>query len=48
MNIKQIFDTDTILRDLAEQYAHGLYTTDEYLDIMEDVCRRQAECQPTH
>ena len=37
------FDTDTVLRDLAEQYAQGKLTTDEYLDVMEEVCRRHTE-----
>ena len=38
-------DTETVLRDLAEQYAKGKLTTDEYLDMMEDVCRQSV--QPT-
>lgn len=42
---KIFFDTDTVLRDLAEQYAKGKLTTDEYLDMMEEVCRRSV--QPT-
>ena len=37
------FDTETVLRDLAEQYAKGAMTTDEYLDTMEAVCRQHAE-----
>ena len=37
------FDTDTVLRDLAEQYAQGKLTTDEYLDAMEEVCRHHCE-----
>ena len=36
------FDTETVLRDLAEQYASGKLTTDEYLDTMEAVCRQPA------
>ena len=40
------FDTDTVLRDLAEQYAKGAMTTDEYLDTMEAVCRQH--CQPAN
>ena len=37
------FDTETGLRDLAEQYAKGKMTIDEYLDTMEAVCRQHAE-----
>lgn len=37
------FDTETVLRDLAEQYAKGKLTTDEYLDAMEEVCRQHTE-----
>ena len=40
------FDTDTVLRDLAEQYAQGKLTTDEYLDAMEAVCRQH--CEPAN
>ena len=36
-------DTETVLRDLAEQYAKGKMTTDEYLDTMEAVCRQHTE-----
>ena len=36
------FDTETVLRDVAEQYASGKLTTDEYLDTMEAVCRQHA------
>ena len=38
------FDTETVLRDLAEQYAKGKMSTDNYLTIMEAVCRQH--CQP--
>ena len=41
-----IFDRDMVLRDLAEQYAKGKMTTDEYLDTMEAVCRQH--CQPAN
>ena len=41
-----IFDRDMVLRDLAEQYASGKLTTDEYLDTMEAVCRQH--CQPAN
>ena len=40
---KIFFDTETVLRDLAEQYAKGKLTTDEYLDTMEEVCRQHCE-----
>lgn len=40
------FDLDTVLRDLAEQYAKGKLTTDEYLDTMEEVCRQL--CEPAN
>ena len=40
---KIFFDTETVLRDLAEQYAKGKLTTDEYLDVMEEVCRQHCE-----
>lgn len=43
--IRIIIDTETVLRDLAGQYAKGKLTTDEYLDTMEEVCRRSV--QPT-
>lgn len=37
------FDTEDVLRDLAGQYANGKLTTDEYLDMMEEVCRRSVQ-----
>ena len=40
------FDTETVLRDIAELYAKGKMTTDEYLDTMEAVCRQH--CQPAN
>lgn len=40
---KITFDTETVLRDLAGQYAKGKLTTDEYLDMMEEVCRRSVQ-----
>lgn len=43
MNTKIIYDTEVVLRDLAGQYAEGKMTTDEYLDMMEEVCRQHSE-----
>ena len=37
------FDTETVLRDLAEQYAKGRINTDDYLTLMEEVCRQHTE-----
>ena len=45
MNTKQIFSLDLILRDLAEQYIKGSYTTDEYLDAVEEALREQVTYQ---
>lgn len=39
MNAKITFDTEAVLRDLAGEYAEGKMGTDEYLDMMEMVCR---------
>lgn len=47
MNTKQIFSLDLILRDLAEQYLKGSYTTDEYLDAVEEALRQQVTNQLT-
>ena len=47
MNIKQAFSLDLILRDLAELYLKGSYTTDEYLDAVEEALRQQVTNQLT-
>ena len=47
MNIKQAFSLDLILRDLAEQYLKGSYTTYEYLDAIEEALRQQVTNQLT-
>lgn len=39
MNTKITLDIEAVLRDLAGEYAEGKLGTDEYLDMMEMVCR---------
>ena len=36
---------EALLHDMAEMYLNGNLTTDEYLDMMEEVCRQSV--QPT-
>lgn len=45
METKITMNTESVLRDLAGQYAAGKIGTDTYLDMMEEVCRRSV--QPT-
>ena len=35
-------NADDVLRDLAKQYIDGKLTTEEYMNVMERVCLRQA------
>jgi hypothetical protein len=42
---KITFDTESVLRDLAGQYAAGMIGTGMYLDMMAEVCRQSV--QPT-
>jgi hypothetical protein len=45
MMAKITLDTESVLRDLAGQYAAGMIGTDMYLDMVEEVCRQSV--QPT-
>ena len=45
MNLKHTFDTESVLRDLAEQYLKGSFSTDEYLDAIEETLRQHAASQ---